>query len=344
MADQDPLSAREAGILHTIVESYIQTGEPVASLALAKLRRLSLSGATIRNVMAELDEQGFLTQPHTSAGRIPTEKAIQAYVRSIAVRVVNAELTRMRAELRRAQNMNERVERSSQILTQLTRNVGIVAAIPGDNDILSSVELVAVPINKVLMIVVTGGGQVRNQIVELDQPLQDNELTSIRNYLNTNFSGWRLPDIRTELERRLALEAAAYDSVLRALMQLHLRGLLDIALDPEVRLGGASNLVGIDLHLTREAMRELFQTLEEKKRILELLDRFSQQTTDEPEIQVGLGDIHPSMSNLSLIGVTIRQPDGLSTRVAVLGPTRMDYARAISAVVHMQQALRTTPV
>ncbi len=344
MASQDPLSPREAGILHTIVESYIQTGEPVASLALARLRRLKLSGATIRNVMAELDEQGFLTQPHTSAGRIPTDKAIQAYVRSIAVRVVNAELARMRTELRRAQNMNERVERSSRILTQLTKNVGIVAAIPGSRDVLSSVELVAIPVNKVLMVVVTAGGQVRNQVVELDEPLHDTELVSIRNYLNTNFSGWRLSDIRTELEKRLEREAAAYDSVLRGLMQLHLRGLLDIALDPEVKLGGASNLVGIDLHLTREAMRDLFQTLEEKKRILELLDRFLQKDSEEPEIQVGLSDVHPSMSNLSLIGVTVQQPDGLSTRVAVLGPTRMDYARAMSAIVHMQQALRSTSV
>lgn len=343
MTTPNPLSAREAGILHTIVESYIETGEPVASLALAKLRKLNLSGATIRNVMSELDSQGFLSQPHTSAGRVPTGKAIQAYVRSIAVRIVNAELARMRSELRRAQTVNERVECSSRILTQLTRNVGIVAAIPGDNEVLSSVELVALPVNKVLMIVVIGGGQVRNQVIELDQPLSETELISIRNYLNTNFSGWRLPEIRAELERRLAREAAAYDSVLRAMMQLHLRGLLDIALDPEVHLGGASNLVGFDLHITREAMRDLFRTLEEKKRILQLLERFLQQNSDEPDIQVGLGDIDPSMSNLSLIGVTVRQPDGLATRVAVLGPTRMDYARAISAVMHMQQALRTMP-
>lgn len=341
MTSQSPLSPREAGILHTIVESYIETGEPVASLALARLRRLDLSGATIRNVMAELDEQGFLSQPHTSAGRIPTEKAFYSYVRSIAVRVVNAELARMRAELRRAQSVNERVERSSQILSQLTRNVGIVAAIPAANEILTSVELVPLPANKVLMVVITGGGQVRNQVVELEQPLGDTELVSIRNYLNTNFSGWRLPDIRAELERRLAREAAAYDSVLQSLMQLHLRGLLDIALDPEVHLGGASNLVGIDLHITREAMRDLFRTLEEKKRILHLLERFLEQNSDEPGIQVGLADVHPSMSNLSLVGVTVRQPDGLATRVAVLGPTRMDYAKVISAVVHMQQALRS---
>ncbi len=343
MTIQDPLNLREAGILQTIVQSYLETGEPVASQTLAKLAGAKLSPATIRNVMAALADRGFLAQPHPSAGRVPTEKAIRAYVKGLAVRVVSAELARMRARLSEARTVERRVEQSSMILTELTHNVGIVAAIPAQTGVLDSVELVALPANKILMVVVTRDGSVRNQIVEISRPLGEVNLASIRNYVNQNFAGWRLPDARRELERRLAQESAAYDSVLRALIELELRGLLDIALDPDVHLEGASNLVGLDLHLTREAMRALFRTLEEKKRILELLDRFLEQPVDGLGVQVGLAEAHPSMGGLSLVGVSVNLPNGLATRVAVLGPVRMDYARALSAVAHLQQALRQLP-
>lgn len=343
MTNQDPLSHRDAGILHSIVESYLHTGEPVASLALSRLSRTSLSAATIRNVMAELADHGFLTQPHTSAGRVPTQKAIHTYVKSLAVRVVSAELARLRTELRRTQTIESRVERSSQILTEVSRNVGIVAAIPGTGQLLDRVELVALPAGKVLMIVVTNDGRVRNQIIDLHEPIPGGDLASIRNYLNENFSGWTLQAIRTELAQRLESESAAYDFVLGRLMQLHMRGLLEIALDPDVHLGGASNLVGIDLHLTREAMRELFRTLEEKKRLLEILERFIAQDSDHPDVQVGLEEIHPALAGLALVGGAVQLPNGMSTKVAVLGPLRMDYSRALSAVAHMQQAMRSVP-
>lgn len=343
MMRQGPLSQRDAGILHTIVESYIQTGEPIASLSLARASGMNLSSASIRNTMAELAEQGFLSQAHASAGRVPTQKAIQAYVGNLAVRVVAAELGRMRAELRRVQTVEERVEKSSQLLTEITHNVGIVAAIPATRQILDRVELVALSAGKVLMVVVTGDGRVRNQIIDLNEAFAGGVLDSIRNYLNENFSGWALPEIRRELEERLRTESAAYDSVLRRLMQLHMRGLLEIALDPEVHLGGTSNLIGIDLHLTREAMRELFHTLEQKKRLLEILDRFIAQESDQPDVQVGLAEVHPSLGNLALVGASVRLPNGMDAKVAVLGPVRMDYSRALSAVAQMQQAIRSVP-
>lgn len=341
MTTPNSLSSRDANILHTIVESFIETGEPVGSLALSRTARSGLSSASIRNVMAELAEQGFLSQSHASAGRLPTLRAIETYVKSLAVRVVSAELSRMRAELHRAQTVEETVERSSRILTELTRNVGIVAAIPAGEQTLDRVELVALPAGKVLMIVVTGDGRVRNQTIDLKESLDGGELVSIRNYLNENFAGWTLPDVRSEIEKRLDTESATYDSVLRRLMQLHMRGLLEIALDPEFHMDGTSNLVGIDLHLTRAAMRDLFRTLEEKKRLLAMLDRFIAQDTEQADIQVGLAEVHPALANFALIGGSVQLSNGMSAKVAVLGPVRMNYSRALSAVVQMQQAIRS---
>jgi heat-inducible transcriptional repressor len=117
--------------------------------------------------------------------------------------------------------------------------------------------------------------------------------------------------------------------------------LLDLDPTPEVFFEGAGNLIGLDLHLTRERMRELFRALEEKKRILHLLDRFLEQRDGELAVQVGLGDVHPSMGELSLIGVRFGLQSGLEAQVAVLGPMRMNYHRAISAVLHVGQAFRT---
>src|SRR6266851_707705 len=247
MQDDRVLSPREQGILHSIVRTYIQTGEPVSSRSIADRRSQTLSPASIRNVMAELADSGYLSQPHTSAGRIPTEKAFRCYARSITTRplgVVDAE--RLRAEL--------------------------------------------------------------------------------------------FGDARQELLRRFEEERAAYDAILRRLTVFCQKGLLEVDQSPEVHMEGASNLVSIDLHLTRERMRDLFRALEEKKRLIELLDRFLEQPPGEVGVHVGLEEAHPAMKELALIGMTFPLPSGMLARVAVLGPMRMHYEKAIAAVLHIARA------
>jgi len=339
------MTHREQDILHSIVESYIQDGEPVASRTISRKRRDNLSPATIRNVMADLCDEGFLSQPHTSAGRVPTEKAFRSYVQSLArARTLAAELHRVRHELSQTPTMEARVERSSHMLTEMTRGLGITAAIPTSSQTLHQIELVALAERRVLMVVVTRDRMVRNRVVELDEFISQDELASIRNYINRNFAGWTLSEIHSELKRRLEQQSAAYDALLKKLTQLYAKGLLDIDVAPEIHMEGAGNLVGLDLHLTREALRELFHTLEEKKRILQLLDRFLEQPVGEVAVQVGLGDVHASMRELSLIGVAVALPGGLTAKIAVLGPMRMNYGRAMSAVYHVGQAFGSLPV
>lgn len=338
------MTRREQDILHSIVESYIQTGEPVASRTVARHRTDNLSSATIRNTMADLCDSGYLSQPHTSAGRVPTEKAFRSYVQSLTRgRLLVSELRRLRAELSQLDTMEGRVERSSHMLTAMTHSVGITAAIPASSQTLDQIELISLAGHRVLMIVVTRDRIVRNRVVAVDEHMPQDDLTSIRNYINRNFSGWMLSEIHSELKRRLDQQSAAYDALLKRLTLLYSKGLLDIEVAPEIHLEGASNLVGLDLHLTREKMRELFHTLEEKKRILQLLDRFLEQPAGEVAVQVGLGDAHPSMGELSLIGVSIPLGGGLAAKIAVLGPMRMNYGKAMSAVYHVGQAFRNLP-
>src|SRR3984893_13683529 len=193
MAMKPTLTRRDTEILHSIVESYIETGQPVASRTIPRQHGSRLSAASIRNIMADLYDDGYLSQPHTSAGRIPTEKAFSSYVRSLAQRrVIATELQRLRAELGNAASIEARVERSSQMLTEMTRSVVITAAIPPSAQTLDQIELIGLSDNRVLMIVITLDRMVRNRVVALDEHVPADELASIRNYINRNFSGWKV--------------------------------------------------------------------------------------------------------------------------------------------------------
>lgn len=336
------LSPREKEILHTIVRAYIETGEPVGSRTISRMRDLSLSPATIRNVMADLADDGYLAQPHTSAGRIPTDRAFREFVGTVSAKPLsNADRDRIFNQMSAAESLEERVGIASRVLTEMTRNVGIAAALPSSSQELEHIELIALSGKRVLMIVATRDRMVRNRVVTLDCEMKQDELIQLRNYVNVNFAGWTLEKARAELLRRIEEERAMYDAVLQQLTLLCRKGLLVVDQDPQLEMDGASYLVGLDLHLTRERMRELFRALEEKKRVVALLDRFLESPQGKIGIHVGLEEAHPAMRELSLIGVTIDLPGGGRARIAVLGPMRMHYERVISAV---QQIGRTFEV
>ena len=343
MSQTEALKSRHREILNAIVRNYIETGEPVGSRSIASNRRQNLSPASIRNVMADLAEEGYLSQPHTSAGRVPTEKAFRFYVGSlVAARLALAEAERLHQEFRTLPTVAAGVERSSQILTELTRNVGIVAALPALAQELDQIELLPLADRRVLMILVTRDQMVRNRVVTLEDPIRPDELLSIRNYVNHNFNGWRLGDARRELLRRVLEERALYSAVLGKLQVLCSKGLLDVDTSPEVHMEGASNLLGLDLHLTREKLRDLLRALEEKERLVELLNRVLEQPTGLLEVRVGLEEAHPAMKELAIIGISFQMPSGIWAKIAVLGPMRMRYEKVMGAVLQTRRALEST--
>ena len=333
------LTPREKDILHLIVRAYIDTGEPVGSRTISRMRHLSLSPATIRNVMADLADDGYLAQPHTSAGRVPTDRAFRDFAGTVSAKPLPAADTeRIFNRMNSGESLEERVAIASRVLTEMTRNVGIAAAMPSSSQELEHLELIALSGYRVLMIVATRDKMVRNRVVTLDRGFTQDELIQLRNYVNVNFAGWILERARTELMRRIEEERAMYDAVLQQLTLLCQKGLLLVDQAPHIEMDGASYLVGLDLHLTRERMRELFRALEEKTRVVAILDRFLEARQGQIGVHVGLEDAHPSMRELSLIGVTLELPGGVRARIAVLGPMRMHYERVISAV---QQIGRT---
>jgi heat-inducible transcriptional repressor len=292
--------------------------------------------------MASLAEAGYLSQPHTSAGRIPTEKAFRDYVQSLnAGRMASADAARLRVELMEAPTAAACVERCCHILTELTSNVGITAALPPAVRELDQIELVPLSDRRVLVILVTRDRAVHNRVVVLDELVSSEELGNISNYVNRNFSGWRLEDARRELLQRIAEERAIYDAVLRKLTLLYRKGLLDVDVAPVVHMDGASNLVGLDLHLTREKLRDLLRALEEKERLVELLNRVLEEPTGCLEVRVGLEETHPAMKELAIIGISFQMPSGIWAKIAVLGPMRMRYEKVMGAVLQTRRALES---
>lgn len=334
------LSLREREILHLIVRSYIENGEPVGSRTISRMRDLSLSPASIRNVMADLSDNGYLAQPHVSAGRVPTDRAFRDFAGTVSPKPLPvADLDRIRNRMQAGETLEERISIASRVLREITGNVGIAAALPSSEQELEHLELIALSDRRVLMIVATRDHLVRNRVVTLDRELNQDELARIRNYVNVNFAGWTLERARTELMRRIEEERALYDAVLQHLTLLCQKGLFVADRDPQVEMDGASYLVGLDLHLTRERMRELFRALEEKRSVVALLDRFLENSAGQVGIQVGLEEAHPAMRDLTLIGVTVELSSGVRARVAVLGPMRMRYERVASAVRQIGRTL-----
>lgn len=337
---QHQLSARNREVLQAIVREFIATGEPVASRTVARNRRDHLSAATIRNVMADLVDDGYLEQPHTSAGRIPTPKAVQFYVDNLVPRALPlAEIDRMRAQLPSGSSPVVRAEQTCRILTGLTRNLSITAAIPSMDLVLDRIELLSLGEGRVLFVVVTEDQAVHNKVVVLSEGVTQDDLNTVRNYINHHYSGKALLQARADLEKRLAMESALYDRLLARLKTLYQLGLLEVDASPEVFTEGTSYLLALDAQLTREKLQHLFQALEEKQRVLQLLDLFLNTSQGGVAAHVGLKSVHPALSNFSLIGASVRQSDGALTRIAVLGPMRMNYEKVISAIAFVRDAV-----
>ncbi len=334
------LQGRNGEILVATVRAYIASGEPVGSRTISRRRREVLSAATIRNVMADLEAEGYLEQPHTSAGRVPTEKAYRFYAEEVArpqhhLNPSDEELIRQQMWQGAAEGPQALLERASHVLSLVTHNLGVVVSATSADLVLRNIQFVSLSEGRVLVLLLPRSAPLRSRVIRLDETFSQEELNRIANYLNANFSGWRLEEARREIQRRLEQERARYDELLRHLAALWRQGILEAAADTAIYLEGASNLMGRpELH-TAQALRGLLRALEEKQRLVHLLLRYLQADdvpADQPaRVVIGL-DTEPPLRHFALIGALCHTPQGLAGRVAVLGPPRMQYERVISAV------------
>jgi heat-inducible transcriptional repressor len=334
METPGPIGNREREILTAIVETFIATGEPVGSRMLSRSNREGLSPATIRNVMADLSEAGFLDQPHTSAGRVPTTEAYRYYVEQISgeAHLSQGDETLINDSLGGVSDAQEFLERTSHVLSLISRNVGVAVAAGGAKNALEHVYFSRLGDQKVLAVVVTRSGLVRDRILRLDLPQADLDLAS--RYINENFRGWTMEAMRAELQRRLDQERSEYDRLMQSIEQLCKQGALatDGAGDA-VFVEGAANLVAGEQDRAR--LQQMLKTLEEKGRVVELLSAYLDVKQEAVRVVIGLDETLPSMSNFVLIGAPARVGHEVMGSLAVIGPTRIDYQHTITAVSYI---------
>ncbi len=335
MAASDSIGRREREILTAIVETYISTGEPVGSRTLARTNRESLSAASIRNVMADLADAGFLEQPHASAGRVPTTRAYRFYVKQLTgeARLSPTDEDLIQGTLQGTGDVQEFLERSSHVLSIISHGVGVtIAANATQRNALEHVYFQRLGDKKVLAVVVTSGGLVRDRVLRPERELTLEDLEAAATYINQNFRGWEMEAVRNEVAKRVQQERNEYDRLMRSVEQLQ-TALTSEAASQSVYVEGAANLVVTEQD--KERLRQLLATLEEKQRIVDLLSAYLDVRQEAVRVIVGLEDAMPHLNNFVLIGTPARVGDEVMGSLAVIGPTRMDYEHTITAVSYI---------
>ncbi len=331
-----PPGGREREILTAIVETFIASGEPVGSRTIARASREGLSPATVRNVMADLADAGYLEQPHTSAGRVPTAEAYRYYVEQLSgeAHLSHENQSIIQDTLTGVTDVQEFMERTSHVLSLISHGVGVTVASTGPRNALEHVYFSRLGDQKVLAVVVTRSGVVRDRVLRMDIPQADLDLAA--RYLNEKFRGWTMEDMRAELARRIESERGEYQALMKSIELLYQQGALASNEGSDVVfVEGAANLVTGEPDQQR--LQDMLRTLEEKEKVIKLLSAYLDTRQEAVRVVIGLDQALPSSSlqNFVLIGAPARVGGEVRGSLAVIGPTRLDYQHTMSAVSYI---------
>lgn len=332
------LTGRSAAVLDAIVERHIATGGPVGSSAIADQLPETLSSATIRNVMAELERLGFLEQPHTSAGRTPTRAGYTRYVGGLTavgrVDDLDPDALRLRLETDPIE-VRELLRRTCHLLAELSELVGVVSGPAIADTVFQHIDFVALEGNRVLAMVVARSGQVKNRVVALDQPMSQEQLDRSATYLVRRFAGRSLRQV-SERVRELVLQAEAnLDRCESRAIRLGARSLTQDLDEAEVMVEGAASLLGKPDFDDGGSLQAMIETLEERRELRGAMESTSNQ---EVRIFIGSAPLPATLGACSLVAATYWSSGHALGSLAVLGPTRLDYARTIALVEAMARA------
>jgi heat-inducible transcriptional repressor len=329
---------RKREIFATIVKDHIATGQPVGSFALAKQSRENLSSATIRNICAELEDEGYLTHPHTSAGRLPTDRGYRFYVDNFigSTKLSRSHAARINERLLDEQSLGNPellMERTSRLLSELSDNVGIVVSPSSSRDIVHHIEFVRLPDSRILVITVSSAGRVQDRVIRIDAEFTQDELNSTARYLVENFYGSTLAEIRDELLLRISEEKALYDQFLRNAVLLCSQSLQE-GDQPDVFIEGASNIVSKPDFADTERVRALFKMFEQKSRIVKILNECIESARREAvAVRIGSENRFADLRGCTVIASPCVYPGGaVGGSIGVVGPTRLEYDRLIAVV------------
>jgi heat-inducible transcriptional repressor len=329
---------RNRQILADIVRTYIETGEPVSSRAISKRFEEILSTATIRNIMVDLEEGGFLYQPHTSAGRVPTAAAYRFFAQEIATQATISAVDKewIKREIGAGTNASEITERAGHVLAEVSNALGIIVSPPMGKTVIEHARMWLLPDGRVVVVLISPGGNTRDKILRPSRPFSQSELDATADFLNRHYSGWTLEAIRADLLQKLATERERYEGIVQSALALCDPAILGDDSARQVYVEGAAQMVGAADFADQTQLRDLLSAIEEKHRLVTVLNA----CIDTPEpvhVQIGLKEISDAGENLALISAPYTRNDQVQGSLGVLGPTRMHYERAITAVAYVAQ-------
>jgi heat-inducible transcriptional repressor len=329
---------RNRQILADLVRTYIETGEPVSSRAISKRFEESLSTATIRNIMADLEDGGYLFQPHTSAGRVPTPAAYRFFAQEIASQATLSIEDRdwIQGELSGARSAAEITEKAGHVLAEVSRGVGIIVSPPLRSAILEHARMWLLPDGRVVVVLISPGGNTRDKILRPSRTFTQLELDATADFLNRTYSGWTLDAIRADLLQKLATERERYETLAQSALTLCDPAVLGDTGGQRLYVEGTAQIVGTPEFADQGHLRELLEAIEEKHRLVSVLNACIE--TPEPVfVQIGIKEISQAGQNLALISAPYSGHDMVQGSLGVLGPTRIDYERAMTAVAYVAQ-------
>jgi heat-inducible transcriptional repressor len=338
MRKTEGLAGRKKDILQLLVQNYIRYGEPIGSKTLSRHLDEDLSPATIRNTMAELEDAGYLTHPHTSAGRVPSEKGFRFYVDSLPeARVDKASVRRIVQVLDDSDTPEDLMSRTSFLLSEISKNIGIVIAPPMATTQLKHIEFLDLGDGKILVIFVSRSGLVQRKVIRLGEHYQQSELDRASRYLIERFSNRTLTEIRNELLRMMEAERTIYDRMLKLLCTWN--ETLEAETEPgseSVYVQGTVNMLNNAEFASIGPVRELFRMLEEKGRLLKILNEcIASNTSHGVKIAIGSELGIPSMRDFTIVTSSYVARDSTVGFLGIIGPIRMEYGRVISTVGYL---------
>jgi len=335
-ANDYPFNERIREILNWVIATFIVTGRPVGSRRIARHSREQLSAATVRNIMADLEEMGYLHQPHASAGRVPTDKAYRFYVDYLLKRKDISARDRDIVDrgLRLDDSTEHLMAKTSQVLSRISKNIGIVVSPPISRVALQHINFVKLTDNRILVILVSRSGIVQNRIIPYSEEVSQIELDQAARYIVENFKDLTLFEIKSRIQQMIQKEQALYDRFMQRVITLSTRTFTeeDHELDAEIYLDGASNLIKAPEFSDINKMKLLFETIEQKSRLAALISRCIEGDTQEVRIAIGAENALPGIEDCTLIASRYVIDEKTHGSLGILGPTRMEYGRAISLV------------
>lgn len=331
------LTQREENILFAVIQSYIRTPEPVGSRSVAKIYKFNLSPATIRNVMSDLEDKGYLTHPHTSAGRMPTDKAYRLYADTIlngspdiSNSVVPKDLSRLWAgQAGDKLGVNEILKFTSRFLSSKSNNIGVVMLPLTGHATLKQIEFIKINREKVLAVIVGESGYVENKVISCDVEYTVSELEHIKNFLNQTFSGYSLIEIKISLEKMMLEEKRRFDKIVDKSMAMCKLAFEDEE-SSDIYYHGTSNIIEKPDFADVEELKILLKAFEEKSSILKLLNKCLEE--EGVAIYIGAESTIEKMDDISIIASTYSTGENSQGTLGIVGPKRMNYSELIPLV------------